>query len=299
MGWVAGRARLRCCETAATRGGGWFTVAATPAGRRRRFSAAAALPRRRCVALLLAALTIPAAACSSGGGADRITTNARITLNAYTGLVEQHLSSVVTALAAAAATSDAASGQWVRIRPALATTSGRVGTDAAMWYVRPDGSYYTVQHGLANENLSDRPYFPALMSGHDVEGTLVLSKSTGRMSCIVATPVRVGGKVVGGLGASIDMVELSRMVNATMAPPPNMVFYALDQQGRIAFNGNTRYTFGLPSRVGGPALSKAVQQMLGSPAGSISYTFNGVKRVVVFKRSTATGWVFALGEMRP
>jgi hypothetical protein len=201
-------------------------------------------------------------------------------------------------LAAVAASDGVTSGKWARIKPALTQVGDRLTTDAALWFVRPDGSYYTVRNGLETANLSDRGYFPRLMAGQQVWGDLVVSKSTGRMSSIIAVPIRVGQNVVGGLGASIDMVEVAKQVDKAMALPPNMVFYALDSQGRTALHIDRANIFDFPGEVGSPSLRGAVQKMLDSQRGSVTYTFKGAKRTVIFMKSEPTGWIFAIGTVR-
>lgn len=226
---------------------------------------------------------------------EHISVDARVALRAYSSLVEQHLASALTALAAVAAGSDAASGQWARISSPLAAIRHRVKAAAAVWYVRPDGSYFTTDEGLTNNNLSDRSYFPSLMAGRDVEGTLVTSKATGKLSAIVAAPIRVGARVVGALGASIDLVKLATIVQRAMAFPSNMVFYAIDSKGKCALNKDTSLIFSFPSALGSPTLRHAVKEMLSTPRGSLSYKFKGAERKVVFMKSKTTGWTFALG----
>lgn len=242
-----------------------------------------------------------ASAGASAGPAVKITTgkqmtvDARVTLRAYTGLVEQHLGSVLTALAAVAASDDARSGGWDRIKTPLATIRHRVKTAAAVWYVRRDGSYFTTDVGLTNKNLSDRAYFAPLMAGRDIEGPLVVSKATGKLSAIVAAPIRVGRRVVGGLGASIDLVKLAKTVQRAMSFPSNVVFYAIDSSGRCALNKDTSLIFSFPSKLASPSLRTAVDEMLSTPRGSLSYLFRGAERRVVFMRSRVTGWIFAIG----
>ena len=249
------------------------------------------------VAASMLLLCIAPAASAKSGEATSFSTEGRVTLNTYSALVEQHISSALTALAAVASTDEAASGQWERIKAPLSEVSRRAPTSAAVWFVRPDGSYYTVEQGLTDQNLSDRAYFPALMSGSDVHGDLVISKSTGNRSAIVAVPIRNEGRVVGGLGASIDLEKLSAAIDAAMELPSDMVFYALDSQGRTTLHRDTARIFEFPSDLGTESLRTAVERMLRSPEGSVVYKFRGAKRTVLFERSDATRWVFVLGKI--
>ena len=272
------------------RSAGWRARRGHDRGRDRR------AVRRRVLVVVCSALLF-AAACGDATSDHGFTTDARVALRTYTALVEQHLSSVLTALAAVAATDAAQSGRWSRIRPALAQVADRTETAAAVWFVRADGSYFTVEKGLEDANLSDRSYFPRLVAGHDVEGDLVVSKSTGQMSAIVAAPIRSASGIVGGLGASVDLAKVSVMVSRTMALPANMVFYAMDSTGRTALHVLSQNLFAYPSRKGSPTLASAVRKMLRSTQGSLTYTYEGAERTVVYMRSTDTGWVFVLGEI--
>jgi methyl-accepting chemotaxis protein len=245
--------------------------------------------------IVLSATAALVGACGNGSGDRAFTTDARVTLRTYSALVEQHLSTVQTAVTAVAATQDAASADWSRIRPALTQVSSSLTTDAAVWFVRPDGSYYTVDGGLASATLSDRAYFPTFMAGQQVRGDLVLSKSTGKMSAIVAAPIRTARGVVGGLGVSVDMTEVADLVEQSMALPSGMVFYALAPDGQTALHVDRANIFEYPTQMSSDTLRDAVRTMLASPEGRVTYTFKGSHRTVVFMRSTATGWVFALG----
>ena len=225
--------------------------------------------------------------------------DARSMLRTYAAAVDARLSAALTGLAAVAATGDAASGQWARLRGPLAALGGLVATNAAIWFARPDGSYYTVQKGLTGLSLADRAYFPRLMAGHDVLSDLVISKSTGKRSCIVAVPIRVHGHIVGALGASIDLLRLSQWANTVMGLPAGMVFYALNDKGETTLHRQTANIFAFPSDMGSPTLANAVRTMLRSPSGSVTYVYEGIRRTVVFWRSARTGWIFALGAATP
>ena len=49
-----------------------------------------------------------------------------------------------------------------------------------LWYVRPDGVYFTADKGLMARKVNDRFYFPRLMEGEPVVGELVISRTTSR-----------------------------------------------------------------------------------------------------------------------
>ena len=133
------------------------------------------------------------------------------------------------------------------------------------------------------------------MQGRDVNGVLVVSRSTGIRSVVVATPIVKDGQVTGVLGASVSATKLAKLVNDEINPPDDVVFYALDTHGKTALHKDTSLIFQFPSDIGDASLKSAVQKMLSEPEGTVRYTFRGADRAVVFKTSNITGWVFALG----
>lgn len=64
-----------------------------------------------------------------------------------------------------------------------------------------------------NVNLADRDYFRPVMQGETVISDLVVSRSTGDLVFVAATPVRDGSEIVGLLGASINMSAIIDILN--------------------------------------------------------------------------------------
>lgn len=215
-------------------------------------------------------------------------------LNAYAALVEQELDSARNGLRVLAVTENVVSGDWDRIKGPLAQFAKGISTSAAVWFARPDGSYFTVEAGLTNENLKDRHYFPDLMDGKEIEGDLVVSKSTGQRSTIIAVPVRNDGHVIGALGVSLAMEKVAAFIDGKMRFPQPVMFYALDRHGQIALHRESTLLFDFAAELGSPTLTEAVKEMLSRPEGTVHYEFAGAERTAIFKTSGASGWVYAL-----
>jgi Cache domain len=250
------------------------------------------------VIVLFLMVSLPAMAAEDRSaaldGSGVSTTELRLLLNSFVALGEGHVEHVLRGLKLMSATGEVQSGKWEDMRPILAEF-GRSGIKAAaVWFALPDGSYYTVKKGLTEFNLRDRPYFPRLMAGEEVAGDLVVSKSTGKRTAIVAVPVKRNGKIIGALGASLSVEEISRMLDEKMALPDNMVFYALDASGQTSLHRNAALLFAYPSDMGSRSLTEKVREMLSKRDGVLSYDFEG-KRTVVFRKSPLTGWTFAVG----
>jgi hypothetical protein len=220
--------------------------------------------------------------------------DSRVGLNAYAALVDQQLDSIRSGLRILAATEDVASGDWHRIKRPLAQFANDQPTNAAVWFARPDGSYFTIQTGLTGQNLKDREYFPRLMAGKEVAGDLVISKSTSKRSAIVAVPVQQHERVIGALGVSIAMEKVAALIDEKIGFPKQVIFYALDERGQIALHRESNLLFEFATELGSPSLATAVKAMLSQPEGVVHYEFEGAEREAIFKKSATAGWVYAL-----
>lgn len=225
--------------------------------------------------------------------------DARIALHGIRALAEWRLRDVASELSLIAATDAAKSGAWDTMKGLLQALAATNIPANAIWFVRPDGFYYTVELGFTGLNLSDRPYFPGLMAGQTVLGTLVISRSTNKRSVIVAQPVRVGSQVIGAVGVSYSVDQLSAEIDQTMQLPGAAVFYALDGTGQTALHRNPALMFEYPSDMGSDSLKAAVAQMLSQQSGTVEYVFQNMHKTVLFERSSVLGWVFAVGFSAP
>ena len=221
----------------------------------------------------------------------------RLLLNAFSALAEDNIEGILRSLKLLSNTSEVMSGEWDAMKGLLGEFSKSDIHAAAVWFVRPDGSYYTVEQGLTNKNLRDRSYFPGLMSGNDVKGDLVISKSTGKRAAIIAVPVKKEGKMIGALGVSLSVEGMSGMLEKKMDLPEQIFFYALDAEGQTSLHKISSLLFAFPSDMGSKSLKNAVKEMLSKNEGTVHYEFFGEK-TVVFKRSPLTGWVFAMGYVQ-
>lgn len=225
-----------------------------------------------------------------------ITVEAGVALSALIALADAHLGNMVGALETLALTEEVGSADWEKMKELLSKVQER-GIPAAVWFALPDGSYYTVDKGLTDQNLRDRAYFPKVMAGEVAVGDLVVSKSTGRKSSIVAVPVKKDDVVVGILGASVFLDSLSEALKQELSLPKDTVFYALDGRGQTALNWSVDLIFQDPTAQGSETLTRAVGEILSNSEGRTEYDFNGRRRRIVYRTSPLTGWHFALGEI--
>lgn len=188
-------------------------------------------------------------------------------VSALVALADSHIETCVNSMEVLAMTREVQSGNWEEM-VSLLTKVDQAQVPGTRWFVLPDGSYSTVELGKTDKNISDRAYFPKLMAGNKVLGDLVVSRSTGKKSLIAVVPVMREGKVIGGLGTSIFLNDLSNILAEELKLSDDMVFYAINAENKVALHSNTELIL-----QENPDLPKDV----------------------VFKMSPLTGWRFALG----
>lgn len=201
----------------------------------------------------------------------------QIGLNAVAALVEQEFGCARDGLRTLATTENVISGDWERIKAPLAQLAKGIPLNAAAWFAKSDGSYFTVESGLTDQNLKNRDYFPKLLAGKEVIGELVVSKSTGKRSAIIALPVHKEGRVIGALGISVAMEKVAASVEDQLNLPKTIMFYALDSQGQIALHRDPALLFEFAAQLEGESLKTAVAEMLSKPEGLVQYEFKARK----------------------
>lgn len=215
-------------------------------------------------------------------------------LSSFIALTEQHIRTVEHELAVLSVTEEVKSADWEKMRSIIQAYQDS-SLSGIVWFVLPDGNYYTLEKGLVGKKLSERKYFPGLMSGQRMIGDLVFSRSTGKKSVIVTVPVKQDGEVVGGLGASIFLDDLSQRLDDAVSLPENLIFYALAPDGTTTLNRNTQLNFKDPRQQGIKSLRLAADKILSTREGKVTYEFEGTLRHVMYRTSALTGWKFAIG----
>ena len=123
-------------------------------------------------------------------------------------------------------------------------------------------------------------------------GDLIVSKSTGQRSAVIAIPMKEGGKVIGAIGASLFLDKLAEQVGSALALRADAAFFALAPNGQTALHKKTDRHFLDPRELGSETLKKGTNGMLPHPAGETSYEFDNVTKRAIDRTSPLTQWKF-------
>lgn len=219
--------------------------------------------------------------------------DAQSLLSAFMSYTDLRIGSVQRSLEILASTTEGRSGKWESMK-ALLGGYQKSEDGLIVWYVRPDGTYDTVDKGLMNVKLSDRSYFPDLMAGMKITGALVVSKSTGQRSAVIAVPIKKNGKVVGAIGVSLFLDRLSDQVGSALDLRPDAAFFAMAPNGLTTLHRKTDRHFLDPRELGSETLKNAANVMLSGASGDVSYEFDNATKHAVYRTSPVTQWKFVL-----
>lgn len=219
-------------------------------------------------------------------------------LSAFMSQADSHIVSVAGSLDILAQSDQVRSGDWDLMEPLLAVYQDAQ-PHLALFFIRPDGSYFRAKAGLTGKNIKGREYFPGLMNGNNIFCHLVTSKSTGKKVAFIASPVRKDGRVIGAVGASVYLADLSLKLTKTLNFPDNMFFYALAKDGTTTLHSWGKHLFLDPRKQKNPSMAAAMEKLLKSDKGEVSYKFKDIPRRVIFQKSPVTGWKYAVGTVKP
>jgi len=221
-----------------------------------------------------------------------------VTLAAVTALTDTTLQGVHYLLRAMAYTGDIRSGDPEKIVPLLQSVQSD-NPDILVWYSYPNGTYFTSK-GQVSESLVDRPYFPTVLSGETVLGYPVTSRSTGRLSAVIAVPVMEGGTVTGIMGSSVYLDLLTQKITRELSLTPSTEFYALTGDGHYVLNSVEARILQDPSLLGNQtSFGRAIQEIIQGTAGTANYDLEGTTWTASFVTSPLTGWKFVVAEPGP
>ncbi|OPX73699.1 MAG: hypothetical protein A4E39_00923 [Methanoregulaceae archaeon PtaB.Bin152] len=126
-----------------------------------------------------------------------------------------------------------------------------------------------------------------MLAGKTSIGTIVVSKSTGKYTAIVAVPVRAGEKVIGILGTSVYCDSLEEAIFRDFMLPEGYYAFAVDSEGMPVIDSLPQRIFSLDEN--------ARPQVVGMQDGQVRYHDEGALHEAVFMTEDVTGWKVAIG----
>ncbi len=127
-----------------------------------------------------------------------------------------------------------------------------------------------------------------------ITGALVVSKSTGQRSAIIAVPIKKNGKVVGAIGASLFLDRLSDQVGSALDLRPDAAFFAMAPNGLTTLHSKTDRHFLDPRELGSETLKNAANEMLSRASGDVTYEFDNTTKHAIYRTSPVTQWKFVM-----
>ena len=198
--------------------------------------------------------------------------------------IDVRLDEFLSVLQALSFTDEARSGKWKKLKPLLVERE-KAEPNGRIWYVLPDGSYYTTVDDLTSKNLKDRSYFPELIAGNSVLGTIVVSKSTGKTVAVAGAPIIKKDKVKGALGTSIYMQNINDEVQNAFPLQSDQMFFAVTDDGTIALHSDDAW---IGQQI--DSFSENLKSILEKKSGECNFTFEGKDWHAVWVTAPKTGW---------
>ena len=143
---------------------------------------------------------------------------------------------------------------------------------------------------LIGIDLSDRDYFKESMQGRQGMSNTTKSKTTGRPIFIVSEPLIPFEDVAGVLIAAIEMDKFSEKFILPVKIGHDGYAYVTDKTGMMSANPHSDTI--LKENISDVAWGK---EIMARQNGMITYTTDGVEKLVDFRTEPTTGWVIAAG----
>ncbi len=163
-----------------------------------------------------------------------------------------------------------------------------------LFIAEPNGDYITT--GDITGNIAGRDYLPLVLEGETVITDPVISNSTGNLISVIATPITNNrGKVVGLMGASINLERFSSVIDNIKVDYTDSYSYVVTNDGTVVFHPNQDYILKVKITEKSDKVPQEVvnvsNTILSQANGLVSYNNNGKKIFGCFSEIPRTnGW---------
>lgn len=143
-------------------------------------------------------------------------------------------------------------------------------------------------------NISDREYFQRAIQGEVVVSDPVVSKATGKLVVVIVAPVKdQGGKILGLVGATMELTEISKQIN-TESFLNTGYGYMIDSKGIVVAHPNEEMLGTKVLERPEKSLVEITETMLEGNSGTGEYIYAGEKKLVGYAPVKSAGWSIAL-----
>jgi hypothetical protein len=194
---------------------------------------------------------------------------------------------------------------WAKIQPYLKSEAQRLNSFLELNLVAPDGTFFSLDRGQTNINLSDRNHFKRGMAGQSTIADPLISRLHGKHIIVFAAPIWSGfrqdstRRTIGVTNCVIGIEQLNKVINGLKYGNGSYAF-ALNSKGAAIVHPNAALMSTLekpaPSLVdsGDRELAMIAQQMVNRQQKIDLVTLNGIEKYVTFLPLQETNWSVAL-----
>lgn len=152
------------------------------------------------------------------------------------------------------------------------------------------GDAHTTEDKKAN--IADRDYFKKIMSGSTYAiSNPVASKTTGKLSIIVAAPIcDQGGKVIGLIGTTFSVDYLNKIAGEVKIGQTGYAFLTQNDGLIISHPIPDMIMKSNITKMGIPELVQAHETLQHGESGVVRYVFNDVDKYTFYNKLPSTGW---------
>ena len=139
-------------------------------------------------------------------------------------------------------------------------------------------------------DVSGRSYFNEVIQGKQVVSNVVKSKGTGNPVFVIATPIIYNEQLIGFIGAAVSLQKFSNQFIDEVTIGKEGYAYMTDNTGLMAAHRDEAQLMKLNLN----DLDWG-RQILSQKNGFLTYTYDGVEKLVCFSTEPMTGWTIVAG----
>ncbi|HOD53809.1 MAG TPA: cache domain-containing protein [Candidatus Cloacimonadota bacterium] len=229
--------------------------------------------------------------------AEPILLDAESVLNLGAGHIDKQINNALTAIQIIAETPEAKKGDWEGIKKYLKPLQKNL--PGVYFYVLVNGNYYTVDRDFTNLNLKTRDYFNPLFSGNQIKGFPVYSRSSGKKSIVLATPVYTKEKISGAIGISVYLDQLADEITDLMNLNEHFTWFVIRSDGNTLLDKEHDYIFMNVLTQGSDSMKSEFSQIFTKDKGAVLYEIDGIQREALYTKIKNYNWWMILAKKDP